>query len=84
MPCSLGLRKRGIDSVEGGGSISKAVRTYLVGHATIYHGLHRVDLAPTKVTRRKRKLDHLKVLLWLTPSSALFVYLHIGLVYSGF
>ena len=57
MPYSLDLRKRVIDFVEGGGSISKAARTYHVGRATIYRWLNRVDLAPTQVPRRKRKLD---------------------------
>lgn len=57
MPYSLDLRKRVIAFVEGGGSISTAARTYQVGRATIYRWLNRVDLAPTKVTRRKRKLD---------------------------
>lgn len=57
MPYSLDLRKRVIDFVEGGGSVSKAATTYRVGRATIYRWLNRADLAPTKVTRRKRKLD---------------------------
>ena len=57
MPYSLDLRQRVVRFVEEGGSVSKAARTYQVGRATIYRWLDRKDLAPTKVARRKRKLD---------------------------
>ncbi len=57
MPYSLDLRKRVINFVEQGGSISKAAQIYQVGRATIYRWLSRTDLAPTRVTRRQRKLD---------------------------
>jgi putative transposase len=57
MPYSLDLRQRVIELVKTGGSISKAARTYRVSRATIYRWLDRKELKPTKVTRRKRKLD---------------------------
>ncbi len=57
MPYSLDLRKRVINFVEQGGSISKAAQIYQVGRATIYRWLSRAELAPTRVTRRQRKLD---------------------------
>jgi putative transposase len=46
-----------IDYIEKGGSISSAARMYKVGRSTIYRWLGRVDLRPTKVVRRRRKLD---------------------------
>ena len=57
MPYSLDLRKRAIDFIEQGGSISKAAQMYQISRATIYRWLSRADLAPTRVTRRQRKLD---------------------------
>ncbi len=57
MSYSLDLRKRVVEWVEKGGSISKAAKIYQVGRATIYRWLSREDLQPIKVTRRKRKLD---------------------------
>lgn len=57
MSYSIDLRKRVIDYIEQGGSISAAAKIYKVGRSTIYRWLGRVDLNPTKVTRRKRKLD---------------------------
>jgi putative transposase len=57
MPYSLDLRKRVVNFVEQGGSISKAAQIYQVGRATIYRWLSRADLNPTRVTRRQRKLD---------------------------
>lgn len=57
MPYSLDLRQRVIEFIETGGGISKAARTYRVSRATIYRWLDREELEPTKVTRRKRKLD---------------------------
>jgi putative transposase len=57
MPYSLDSRQRVIDYIENGGSISSATRMYKVGRSTIYRWLVRVDLRPTKVVRRRRKLD---------------------------
>ncbi len=57
MSYSLDLRTRVIDYIENGGSILSAARIYKVGRSTIYRWLARVDLKPTKVTRRQRKLD---------------------------
>jgi putative transposase len=57
MPYSLDLRQRVIAFIETGEGISKAARTYRVSRATIYRWLGRKELKPTKVTRRKRKLD---------------------------
>lgn len=57
MSYSLDLRTRVIDYIENGGSILSASRIYKVGRSTIYPWLARVDLKPTKVTRRQRKLD---------------------------
>ncbi len=57
MAYSLDLRKRVVEWVEEGGSVSKASRIYKVGRATIYRWMSRDDLKPTKVERRNRKLD---------------------------
>ena len=57
MSYSLDLRTRVIDYIENGGSILSAARIYKVGRSTIYRWLARVELQPTKVTRRQRKLD---------------------------
>lgn len=57
MPYSLDLRKRVVEFVEEGGSVSKAVKNYRVSRATIYRWLEREELEATKVKRRKRKLD---------------------------
>ena len=54
---SLDLRKRVVEFVEQGGSVSKAVKNYQVSRATIYRWMGREELEATKVTRRKRKLD---------------------------
>ena len=57
MSYSKDLRTRVIDYIENGGSILSAARIYKVGRSTIYRWLARVELQPTKVTRRQRKLD---------------------------
>ena len=57
MSYDLDLRKRAVEWVEGGGSISKASLIYKVSRATIYRWMSREDLRPTKIERRKRKLD---------------------------
>ena len=57
MSYSKYLRTRVIDYIENGGSILSAARIYKVGRSTIYRWLERIELKPTKVTRRQRKLD---------------------------
>jgi putative transposase len=57
MAYSLDLRKKVVDYVENGGSITKAAKLFKVGRATIYRWLGREDLQATKVKRRQRKLD---------------------------
>jgi putative transposase len=57
MPYSLDLRKKVIEYVEAGGSITKASRIYKIGRASVYRWLNRADLSPIQVKRRHRKLD---------------------------
>jgi transposase len=57
MAYSLDLRKRVINYVENGGSISKAAEIFQVGRASIYRWLERIE--PIQVKRRNRKLDYL-------------------------
>ena len=57
MAYSLDLRQKVIAFIEAGGSITKASKIFKVGRATIYRWLGRDNLAPTKVTHRKRKVD---------------------------
>jgi putative transposase len=57
MPHSLDLRKKLVGFIEKGGSISEAAKVYQVSRSTIYRWLGRENLAPIKVTQRKRKLD---------------------------
>lgn len=57
MPYSLDLRKRVLEFVDKGGTISEAAKLYQVSRATIYRWRQRDDLKPTVVTRRQRKLD---------------------------
>jgi putative transposase len=57
MPYSLDLRKKVIEYVEAGGSITKASRIYKIGRASVYRWLNRAELSPTQVKRRHRKLD---------------------------
>lgn len=57
MSYSVDLRIRVLKWIENGGSLSKAAKIYQVSRATIYRWLNREDIKPTKVKRRKRKLD---------------------------
>jgi len=57
MSYSLDLRKKVIDYVENGGSITKAAALFNIGRATIYRWLSREKLEATKVKHRQRKLD---------------------------
>lgn len=57
MAYSLDLRKRVVEYIEEGGSITEAAKLFQVGRATIYRWFSRQDLKPTQVKRRQRKLD---------------------------
>ena len=57
MSYSLDLRKKVIDYVENGGSITKAAALFKIGRATIYRWLSREEGSATKVKHRQRKLD---------------------------
>lgn len=57
MPYSLDLRKKVIEFVESGYSVSQTAKTFKIGKATIYRWLDRPNLAPIRVTTRKRKID---------------------------
>ena len=57
MSYSLDLRKKVIDYVENGGSITKAAALFKIGRATIYRWLSRKELEATKVKHRQKKLD---------------------------
>ncbi|MDB9416254.1 IS630 transposase-related protein, partial [Microcystis aeruginosa] len=48
MPYSLDLRKKVIDYVENGGSITKAAALFKIGRATIYRWLSREEGSATK------------------------------------
>lgn len=58
MAYSLDLRKRVVEYIENGGSITQAAALFQVGRATIYRWLSRQDLKPTQVKTRRRKLDY--------------------------
>ena len=51
------LRKKVINFVENGGTITKAAHTFGIGIASIYRWLSRPKLSATKVKSRQRKLD---------------------------
>ncbi len=57
MTYSLDLRKRVVEWVEVGGSVTQAAKIYQVSRATIYRWLGREKLEPIKVKRRKRKMN---------------------------
>jgi excisionase family DNA binding protein len=57
MPYSLDLRKKVVNYVEKGGSITEAAKVFGIGRTTIYRWLNRKDLKATKVTHRQRKLN---------------------------
>jgi transposase len=54
---SLDFRKKVINFVENGGTITKAAHTFGIGIASIYRWLFRPKLSATKVKSRQRKLD---------------------------
>jgi transposase len=55
MSYSLDLRKKVIDYVDNGGSITKAATLFNIGRATIYRWLSREELEATKVKHRSAK-----------------------------
>ena len=57
MPYSLDLRTRVITFVENGGGITKASQLFQISRTSIYRWFNRTHLQPTKVLRRKRKID---------------------------
>jgi transposase len=57
MPYSLDFRKKVINFVENGGTITKAAHTFGIGRASIYRWLSRPKLSATKVKSGQRKLD---------------------------
>jgi transposase len=57
MPYSVDFRKKVINFVENGGTITEAAHTFWIGIASIYRWLSRPKLSATKAKRRQRKLD---------------------------
>ena len=57
MPYSLYLRRKVINFVENGGTITKAAHTFGIGIASIYRWLSRPKQSATKVRSRQKKLD---------------------------
>ncbi len=57
MAYTIDLRKKVINYVENGGSITKAAEIYDVGRTTIYRWLSRENLEPNRVKKRQTKLD---------------------------
>ena len=57
MPYSLDFRKKVINFVENGSTITKAIHTFGRGRASIYRWLSRPKLSATKVKSSQIKLD---------------------------
>ena len=57
MPDSLDFRKKVINFVKDGGTITKSAHTFGIGIASIYRWLSRPILSATKVKSHQRKLD---------------------------
>jgi putative transposase len=57
MSYSIDLRERTVKFVRGGGSQTEASRLFGVSRKTIFHWLHRTDLAPTPRRIRQGKID---------------------------
>ena len=57
MPYSLDFRKKVINFVENGGTITKVAHTFGIGRASIYRWLSPPKFSATKVKSRQRKLD---------------------------
>ena len=57
MPYSVDFRKKVINFVENGGTITEAAHTFWIGIASIYRWLSRPKLSATKVKCRQIRLD---------------------------
>ena len=57
MPYSVDFRKKVINFVENGGTITEAAHTFWIGIASIYRWLSRPKLSANKAKRHQRKLD---------------------------
>ena len=57
MPYSLDFRKKVINFVENGGTITKAAHTFRIRISSIYRWLSRPKLSATKVKSSRIKLD---------------------------
>lgn len=57
MSYSVDLRQRVVAFVNKGGAKAEAARRFSVSEGSVHNWLKRDDLAPTKVERRRRKLD---------------------------
>ena len=57
MPYSVDFRKKVINFVENGGTITEVTHIFGIGIASIYRWLFRPKLSATKVKSRQRKLD---------------------------
>jgi putative transposase len=57
MAYDLDLRLKVTNFIENGGGITKALKTFKVGRATIYRWLGREELAAKKVESRQRKIN---------------------------
>lgn len=57
MPYSLDLRVKVISFLESGHGITETAKIFGINRATIYRWLDRPNLAKTRVTTRKRKID---------------------------
>jgi putative transposase len=58
MSHNLEVRKKVIEFIEKGGSVSKAAKIYRVGRASIYRWMSREEQKQPEIKRRrKRKLD---------------------------
>ena len=57
MPYSLDLRRKVINFVGNGVTITERAHTFEIERASIYRWLSRLKLLATKVKSRRRKLD---------------------------
>lgn len=57
MSYSIDLRKKVVNYVRNGGTVTNGAKIYQIGRTTIYEWLKRENLSPIKVEHRQRKLD---------------------------
>ena len=57
MPYSVDFRKKVINFVENGGTITEAAHKFGRGRASVYRWLSHPKMSATKVKCRQRKLD---------------------------